>query len=1411
MGFRNSFKWMFICVVTFVISKTVFAQGPQVCTFWGDATYEGRLVNSGDLIEAYDSGGQLCGSTNGIAGGHYVFNIEGDQLETPEDEGAPAGGTITFKINDKTANVSGDPNTFINLGDRNCNLDVPSGPVYPVAEAGGPYSGNEGSSIVFNGSGSQDADTYDWNFGDGTAHGSGVSPSHTYRDNGSYTVTLTVTNVNGSDTDDATASISNVAPTVEAGNNQTTNEGTAVYLAPVTFTDPALNYDVYTALINWGDGNVTSGNVSPPPSGGGNGIVSGSHIYGDNGVFTVTVTVNDGDGGIGSDNFTVTVNNVAPTAEAGGPYAGVTNQPVPLDGSATDPGSNDVPTYDWDLDNNGSYETTNQQNPTKTFSSAGTYTVRLRVTDDDGGVGTDQATVTINTGVQITVTTNPIAIGKQIYVDGQPYTTPKTFSWVPGTQHELNAPFSQWYGGNGRTLEFDSWSDGKPRVHTITVPSSSTTYTANYEEKYELTINHGGKGGNPIGGGNWPPESIVTISIDTAALNEEGNIRSIFQSWTGSGNGSYSGTQRTVQVTMHEPITQTVNWSTKYLLKIEEGKGEVSGEGWYIPGAHARISVSPSVEISNQSRHQFQSWNGTGDGYYTGTNNPAWVYVNEPIVETAIWKTQYYLDLDSTYNSSSGEDWYNENATATVEIDTVVDVGEGERYHFLQWEGVGSDAYTGDNWTFQVVMNGPVKETAQWKTQYYLDMISDWGNPEGEGWYNADTFVSFSVDSVDLVSDSVRYVFENWTGTGSGNYSGEESAHQIELKGPVQQTAHWKRQYYVFLQIEPLGGGEINPITVPGGWANAGDTLKLTAVGEVDSDYGFSHWSGDIESDDNPLKRILIQPLHLTAHFRKGKVIINTEPKGLSLLIDGKEMVSQVFNWSPGEHHVIKAISPQGDNITTKYQFREWSDGGAQEHTIEVKDSLMIYTAIFDKSYFVTVISDYGVSTGQGWYEKGEEANIKIDDGLVQESDRIRRKFTGWKGTGEGSVTSSDSVISVIVEGPITERAQWLPQIKLLVTTDPPRLPETEARIELTPAGPWFYMGDTVLLRAVVTGSGTTFIGWSNGITSTANPVSVIINGPLDILASFNTPFMPPHILAFPDTSIMEDNPFVMPFNWLKKFISDENDPFDSLQLSFNGSHFSFIVNASGQKANLIPAPNWNGWQQIICTVTDPFGMYAADTFLVHVLAVPDLPRPFRLISPPQYSILNYSNNISIEFRWKKSANVDAGDAITYSFYFSSSPDFLSLDTKKTSFLKDTTATPVLPSKGEYYWRVKASDNQGYETWCDDIFQISIETGIESEEEIPLAYHLFQNYPNPFNPETVIQYQLPKSDQVVLQIYDIRGSLVRTLVENQINAGTYKVLWDGKDQQGMPVSSGIYFVVIKTDHFIQNRKMILIR
>ncbi len=95
--------------------------------------------------------------------------------------------------------------------------------------------------------------------------------------------------------------------------------------------------------------------------------------------------------------------------------------------------------------------------------------------------------------------------------------------------------------------------------------------------------------------------------------------------------------------------------------------------------------------------------------------------------------------------------------------------------------------------------------------------------------------------------------------------------------------------------------------------------------------------------------------------------------------------------------------------------------------------------------------------------------------------------------------------------------------------------------------------------------------------------------------------------------------------------------------------------------------------------------------------------------------------------------------------------------------------------------------------------------------ELPSSYTLTQNYPNPFNPETLIRYALPQDDYVKLNVYNTMGQQIRTLVDGQKSAGSYQVVWNGKNDSGLNVPSGMYFYVMESSNFKKQMKAILIR
>ena len=115
----------------------------------------------------------------------------------------------------------------------------------------------------------------------------------------------------------------------------------------------------------------------------------------------------------------------------------------------------------------------------------------------------------------------------------------------------------------------------------------------------------------------------------------------------------------------------------------------------------------------------------------------------------------------------------------------------------------------------------------------------------------------------------------------------------------------------------------------------------------------------------------------------------------------------------------------------------------------------------------------------------------------------------------------------------------------------------------------------------------------------------------------------------------------------------------------------------------------------------------------------------------------------------------------------------------------------------------------------DEYSPVVVETNALSLDEnltIPTQFALHQNYPNPFNPSTQISFDIPEGSELVsLNIYNILGKKVSTLLNNVVNPGKHKIEWNAKDNEGNPVASGIYFYELSSSSFTARKKMLLIR
>jgi PKD repeat protein len=267
----------------------------------------------------------------------------------------------------------------------------------PVANAGGPYTGEVGEPVQFDSSKSSDEDgrivEYLWNFGDSTPGSSEANPTHIYTKTSTnpFIVSLKVTDDKGkianspltvaviSDTEEG-----NKAPVAEAGGPYTEVVGSTVAFDGSDSNDP----DGTIASYDWdfGDGNTGTG---PTPT----------HVYSSYGTRDVLLKVTDNAGGQAADYADVEIlaedtasDNRVPISVAGGPYFGEVGIPVVFDGSDSDDPDGTIMSYDWSF---GDGNTGTGEKPSHTYASSGTYPALLRVTDDKKAQSGDFAKVVI--------------------------------------------------------------------------------------------------------------------------------------------------------------------------------------------------------------------------------------------------------------------------------------------------------------------------------------------------------------------------------------------------------------------------------------------------------------------------------------------------------------------------------------------------------------------------------------------------------------------------------------------------------------------------------------------------------------------------------------------------------------------------------------------------------------------------------------------------------------------------------------------------------------------------------------------------------------------------------------------------------------------------------------------------------
>lgn len=191
-------------------------------------------------------------------------------------------------------------------------------------------------------------------------------------------------------------------------------------------------------------------------------------------------------------------------------------------------------------------------------------------------------------------------------------------------------------------------------------------------------------------------------------------------------------------------------------------------------------------------------------------------------------------------------------------------------------------------------------------------------------------------------------------------------------------------------------------------------------------------------------------------------------------------------------------------------------------------------------------------------------------------------------------------------------------------------------------------------------------------------------------------------------------------------------------------------------------------------------------------------------LAPSGISASFTTNTVSL--KWK--ANTEE-DVYQYAIYRGTTASFDPSGSTPIAKVRTPEYRDAVTQTGvTYYYKISALDVAGNES---NYGAVSVVTGIVSEGGIPTEFSLSQNYPNPFNPTTEIGFNIPKTGSVKLVIYGLSGEVVATLVNQTMSPGTYRVMWNGRTDDGRSVASGAYFYHLQGEGFAATKKMTLLK
>ncbi len=703
----------------------------------------------------------------------------------------------------------------------------------------------------------------------------------------------------------------------------------------------------------------------------------------------------------------------------------------------------------------------------------------------------------------------------------------------------------------------------------------------------------------------------------------------------------------------------------------------------------------------------------------------------------------------------------------------------------------------GKDTTHVVIPVSDTTFTVTMRTQYRLTIKSEYGHIRGNGWYSHGAMVEFSADSLIFQGDTTRYVFQMWQGTGENSYTGMQRTPKIMMTNPITETAQWGVQHTLHIQSSygnPVGAG----------WHDCGDTIAIAidslVVPVEGTRHRFNSWSGKGNGSYSGKKLapqvIILAPiiekvLWNTEHYlwiqSKPEGVIPTDKSGWygknSMAVTNKadesartsSYIYKFQNWTV-DARVVNSNPAQILMDTSHAAIANYKIDSVFvkiETNVEKRTSIYVDGARQDVPY-------------QKFWRYQSKHTVGIDTLQFADDFKTRFRFINWSDNGLPTH-------SVTADSALMLKAFLTSQYFLSVETYPAGL------LAFAEKG-WYNEYSAVRSsRApefIISGKDTfDFKGWSlNAKPVPGNPIEILMDSPHSAIALYKD-------LYFIKGRITDSKGNRIPE--VRTILSGAVQ--DTFEISSDGEYyFNFLL-----PGNYTLMPEKDGFR-----FEPPFRQYplldgclGEENFIGADLIEPLI----KLIYPNGGQDVVGGSTDSVAWQ---------------------AEDNMGIDSIKINFSSDGTSWKKIAaihpgSQTKYLWevpnitsskckiKVYAFDYDGNEAFdeSDSFFTIKASSGIldETSESMPGIFEVQQNYPNPFNSFTAFSILLPEASEVTVRIFNVVGQEIATLFDGKLNAGRHKMIWDGKDNAGKLVTSGVYFYQAEMSKQVMTRKLLYLR